>query len=683
MKKRWMLFLTYCTLVITYACSFLSQPIQNNPLPTSQDSQSTSEDSGTAISWTTPLPELDLAKLTTSSILTLQPVGRLGRGISFAISQSPQGNQIAIATTAGVSIVDLSSFREVLYIDEKAQATSVSYSPDGSQLAVGLGDGRVVVYDSKSGEVVREIEYIRSIINWESDRLDWKLIVVFGPDGKSVLVSTGSSLGGTPIDLLDLETGIKRFSVPNPDWTLCLDYDSNNRYILVCSEKIYLLNAATGEVSQTIDGFDGSVRDAKFNPDARTLAIATEDNGIYIWDLETQSVTKQVSNDQLQISTLRHIDFGPDSNQIIFGGEDGYERYNGSYNIESDQLEWLVQSSGGSDGNINALEFSIDPKMVISGRNDGYLVFLDSVDGREIMKLRLGHQGRNVGNIAFSSDGSILAAGYDDSIHLWRIPSGKLQKELVFYNRDGVALGGPILAFHPNNTNLASYGAGDGISIWNIKNASLDTTIYSYQDIVRSLTFIQDGKTLVSGGDGDIWLINLSDDEKIIEFPAIYNTHFLAVNPNGSLLAFPSWKNGVYFVTVYDVESGQIVQEFARNEDRINGISFNANGKLLASADDSGTIIIWDIANGDEVFRFDGSGSAVNGLAFSSSDEWLLASSGQDGMLRLWNIKDGVVILELNAVNTVNTTEIEFSPDGYYLAIGSSDGTIRLWGVPK
>ena len=121
----------------------------------------------------------------------------------------------------------------------------------------------------------------------------------------------------------------------------------------------------------------------------------------------------------------------------------------------------------------------------------------------------------------------------------------------------------------------------------------------------------------------------------------------------------------------------------------VNGVAFSPDGKLLASADDDGTVRLWNPATGQAVGKPLSADKpvpgelvdAVNGVAFSP-DGKLLASAGNDGTVRLWNPATGQPIgsplpADTGADGGVNG--VAFSPDGKLLASADADGTVRLW----
>ena len=94
---------------------------------------------------------------------------------------------------------------------------------------------------------------------------------------------------------------------------------------------------------------------------------------------------------------------------------------------------------------------------------------------------------------------------------------------------------------------------------------------------------------------------------------------------------------------------------------------------MSCSADS--TICLWDTTSGQLVHTLTGHDGAVWTVDFSA-DGRLLVSGSEDGSLRLWDVQQG---RELQTIN--HRTEVYgvvFGPNGL-LANSAEDGAVRIW----
>ncbi|GAA6618392.1 toll/interleukin-1 receptor domain-containing protein [Scytonema sp. NUACC26] len=102
----------------------------------------------------------------------------------------------------------------------------------------------------------------------------------------------------------------------------------------------------------------------------------------------------------------------------------------------------------------------------------------------------------------------------------------------------------------------------------------------------------------------------------------------------------------------------------------VNGVSFNNDGTMLASASDDRTVKIWSL-KGEEIIKI-AHDNIVYDVSFSSQGN-ILASVSEDKKVRLWDSK-GKLLREFPTLKSP-ALNVNFSPDGQKIAFNSKDGT--------
>jgi hypothetical protein len=116
-----------------------------------------------------------------------------------------------------------------------------------------------------------------------------------------------------------------------------------------------------------------------------------------------------------------------------------------------------------------------------------------------------------------------------------------------------------------------------------------------------------------------------------------------------------------------------------QHQEGVSTLALSDDATLLATADSTGTIRLWDVTDGTESAIFTHEGG-VNVLALRP-DGGLLATGGADGNIILWDttVEAGTQIGVVP--HGVAVTALAFSPDALVLATGSADGRLVLWNL--
>ncbi|KAF1809453.1 WD40 repeat-like protein [Eremomyces bilateralis CBS 781.70] len=414
---------------------------------------------------------------------------------------------------------------------------------------------------------------------------------------------------------------------------------------------------------QVFKGHSGRVTSVDFSPDSKTLASASEDATIRVWDAGSGKALQTLKG---HLDWVMSVAFSPDSKTLASASVDATVRV---WDAESGKA---LQTFKGHLDWVAAVTFSPDSKMLASASSDATVRIWDARSGKALRILK-GHSGI-VKAVTFSPDGKTLASALcDATVRVWDVESGKALRTLKGHSGWVAAV-----TFSPNGKTLASASCDGTAKVWDLGSGETLQTLYGHSNVVAAVTFSPDGKTLVSASwDTTVRVWDAGSGEALQTLKGHSRAvKAVAFSPDGMTLASAS---GDTTVRVWDAGSRETLQTLKGHSNRVTAIAFSPDGKMLASASDDATVKIWDAGSRKALQTLKGHLNLVTAIAFSL-DSKTLASASDDGIVRVWDAGPGKALQILKG-HSGWVTAVLFSPDSKTLASTSWDATVRIWDV--
>ncbi|MFZ1694965.1 MAG: WD40 repeat domain-containing protein [Flavobacteriales bacterium] len=223
---------------------------------------------------------------------------------------------------------------------------SVDFSPASDMVAVGAGNGRLIIYSLPGGsQLVNVAAHANEVLG-----------VSWSPDGQFIATS-----GSDGLVKLWSSTGAFIRSFTHPGWVFGVKFTPDGQRIVSggTDDVVRVWFAATGLLDRAITGHTGDVRSVEVSPNGAFIASASVDQTVRIWNLLTggQQQVLTAAGSSFFVS----VAWSPTENKIVAGG------------LNNMVAVWSVQQQGIPNVQLRPRAYLEGPYNAINGQMNATL----------------------------------------------------------------------------------------------------------------------------------------------------------------------------------------------------------------------------------------------------------------------------------------------------------------------
>ena len=631
-----------------------------------------------------------LERITSANAGSMVELLRLGRGDISDIAILPNGGPLAILSQAGLEFYDLTQQRTIRQVPAIVPGGPSALSPGGERIVLGDGD-RLEIWDTARGQRLCEQAVTAyggvTSLAWSADGrqvaagLGNGTVWIWDVDGGPLRVAgSPPASGGLHSPFSNLRPpGVAGLSwSPDGLQLASLNYDGTAEVWNTAGQpatqysfKLLGVDAPTFHVAQTV----------AWSPDGHRLAAGVSSKGVYVWDAgggqEPQLLP--IDADRLAWSPdgARLAAAAAYSSDSLTVWDGAAARQVGTVTCpeQTGALAWLPQGEGllaacagdlfgwhvGDESAekiladlVQAQYFAWSPDgMQLVSVGNGFIILRDAVSG-QVLRTWPEPGGMRLDALSWLGQAPRLIAGVDTGGEGDRAQWIELPRSDAEWDEEGsqrphlmegfVGDGSRSYAWSPDGTRLAGTWEGTepstgAMRIWDAASGRIlqERTDAGFVNVSWS----PDGSHLALDGDDGklhIWAASSLDDLRTIDV----FTHTLAL-------------------AVWSPDSRQLA---------------------VASSSDRELPQVWDTATWQMIHGLVGPTSPVDTLSWSPDGTLLAIGGSWDPAVRVWDVERVLPMLELKG-HAEGTRRVLWSPDGTRLLTQGNGGPLRIWGVTQ
>jgi WD40 repeat protein len=346
----------------------------------------------------------------------------------------------------------------------------------------------------------------------------------------------------------------------------------------VTSGKMCIWEVPSGKLLRTFTGYQHNLSTRAFSPDGARLVTCTAQMRLFVWDVRKG---KLLSSPQGPEGYFGALAFSPDSKYVLTGNYDPLVRL---WDVRTMRLvrsfPWLPEVVA------LGVAFSADGKKAAAVGGGKFAVVWDVGTGKTLHRLDVPPSMVPYA-VVFSPDSlTLFAAGYTGDVLRWDLKTGKALAALKCDSPQPLR----DLQISPTGKQVVAHSMTGLVSFWNVTTGKHLGDVQGPNSQVMSSRLSPDGKTIASiNAEGKAGLFRAGDGRAVRAWQGGW-AWAMRYSPDGKFLA----ATGNSVLRLWRADTGKELCVLASGPADMHTLAFSSDGRWLATAGDSTSVLIWD-----------------------------------------------------------------------------------------
>jgi WD40 repeat protein/serine/threonine protein kinase len=491
-----------------------------------------------------------------------------------------------------------------------APLTDAEFSPDGSRVVTASQDGKVRIWDARTGEEMTPILQHRKAVRQASFSPNSRRIVTACEDGTARIWNAAT---GQPLVELRHQA-LVHHGYFSPD----------GKRVLTCGDdgRAQVWNAATGQPIGSAMNHRAKVRYASFSPDGSRVATASDDGTARMWD----ATTGEPHGTPLQhAGKVYRASFSPDGRFVVTASADGTARV---WTVATANLLMPPLKHGDE---VRQARFSPDGHRILTASDDGLARLWDAATGAPLAQPM--RHGSAVKHACFNADGHwVVTASDDNTVRVWDAATGEPRTcplgqngtvQTASLSHDGHSV---LIASVDHTARIWDVSGSDSVAPRPGPRTKLEPPTQVSRDGTLKIQF---------NGDTTAQVVEIATGRPVTA-PMPHGSTILgaAFSPDGSKIVTASDDNTA---RVWEAGSGKALTAPLRHTGAVTHAAFSSDSAWIVTASGGDTVRVWDVRTGQPIIPPLRHSKEVKRAIFGPDDHQIMAQ-GEDDQAWIWDL---------------------------------------------